>query len=252
MALARARVAARRTKDRWKSKQWYRILAPAAFNNQLLAETLADEPQKLEKRTLEATLHELTGDMKLMHVKVAFQVTDVVDNQAKTAFIGHSMTSDYVRRLTRRGNNKIPLVVDVQTQDGTRLRVKPFAVTDRRVQTSQGQEIRRIMARLTQESAKQKTLGAFLSDMLMGELQNRMYKEARKVHPVRRIELAKSEVITASELVDETPVFQRRDASEASEAPAAEAAETPEAPISADAGEEGGAKKVEDVSGEEE
>src|SRR5437867_7076045 len=98
MALARARQAARRTKDKWKAKNWYKVVAPAAFNSHLLAETLADEAAKLEKRTIEVTLNELTGDMKQMHIKLTFQVSEVVDLTAKTQFVGHTMTSDYTRR----------------------------------------------------------------------------------------------------------------------------------------------------------
>jgi len=242
MALARARQAARRVKDRWKSKQWYKVTAPPAFNNQLLAETLADEPDKLKGRTVEATLQDLTGDMKQMHVKLAFQVSEVVDSNARTHFVGHAMTSDYVRRLVRRGNSKIPLVLDLRTKDGSRIRVKPFAVTDRRCQTTQAQEIRRVMTRLITESAERNNLSGFLQDMLVGDLNDRMFKEARKIHPLRRVEVAKSEILAAPTIeVDETPIIKPQ-------APEAEPAAEP-APAT-DAGEEGGA--VEDVAGEEE
>src|SRR5689334_20841761 len=105
MALARARVAARRTKDKWKAKNWYKVTAPASFNGAMLAETLSDEAEKVTGRTVEVTLNELTGDMKQMHVKLDFQVTEVVDLNARTKFVGHTMTSDYIRRLTRRGNS---------------------------------------------------------------------------------------------------------------------------------------------------
>ena len=243
MALARARVAARRTKDRWKSKNWYKVTAPAAFNNAVLAETLADESEKLQGRTLEVPLNDLTGDMKQMHIKLTFQVGEVVDFQAKTTYVGHTMTSDYIRRLTRRGNSKIPAVFDLKTKDGSRVRVKPFAVTDRRCQTTQAQEIRRIMGSLLTESAEKNTLSGFLADILLCELTNRMFKEARKVHPLRRIEIAKSEILAAPTIeVDETPVFKPAEP-EAEGAPAAEAAP-------ADAGEEG-AKVVEDLGEEE-
>lgn len=208
MALARARIAARKTKDRWKSKQWYKLTAPPAFNGAVLAETLSDEAEKLQNRTVEVTLNELTGDMKQMHIKVNFQVREVVDTQAKTVYVGHSMTSDYTRRMVRRGNSKIPAVFDVTTQDGSRVRVKPFAVTDRRCQTGQNQEIRKAMGRVLEEAASKNTLGAFLADMLVGELTNRMFKETRKVYPVRRVEIAKSEMIEASSLVDETPTIK--------------------------------------------
>lgn len=208
MALARARQAARRVKDRWKAKTWYKVTAPASFQQKLIGETMADESSKLLGRRVETTLHDLTGDMKLMHVKIYFQITDVVDTEAKTSFAGHTMTSDYVRRLTRRGHTKIPAVFDVRTKDGSRLRVKPFAVADRRCQTTQAQTMRKIMQDMITEAAEKSTLNAFLRDVLMGDLNTRVYKECRKIHPLRRIEIAKTELVQAPAVeVDETPVF---------------------------------------------
>jgi small subunit ribosomal protein S3Ae len=234
MALARARTQARRVKDRWKSKQWYKVTAPAAFSNAVLAETLADEPDKLAGRTVEATLHELTGDMKQMHVKLYFQVKEVQDLNAKTEFVGHNMTSDYTRRLVRRGNSRIPVVLDLQTKDGSRIRVKPFAVTDRRCQTTQGQEIRRIITRMLTESAEKNTLAGFLQEILVGDLNQRMFNAARKIHPVRRIEIAKSEILSAPTIeADETPIIRKvepsdePEAAEATDAPVEEASEAP-------------------------
>jgi small subunit ribosomal protein S3Ae len=253
MALARARTQARRVKDRWKSKQWYKITAPNAFSNTVLAETLADEPDKLMARTVESTLHELTGDMKQMHVKLFFQVREVTDLNARTEFVGHTMTSDYIRRLVRRGNSKIPLVLDLKTKDGSRIRVKPFAVTDRRCQTTQGQQIRRIMTDMLTESAEKNTLAGFLQEILVGDLNNRLFNAARKIHPVRRIEIAKSEILSAPTIEsDETPIIRM-----ASNEPAA--TDSPEAAVegaegaapATDAAAEGA--KVEDLAaGDEE
>lgn len=208
MALARARQAARRTKDRWKAKQWYQISAPAAFSSKVIGETLADEPDKLMGRTAETSMFDLTGDMKQMHIKLHFQVKEVQDNNAKAAYIGHEMTSDYVRRLTRRGATKISAVFDLRTKDGSRIRVKPFAITDRRSQTTQAQAIRAIMQETLAESAQSHSLSGFLADLLVGDLTSRIYKEARKVHPVRRIEVAKAEVLKAPSVeIDETPII---------------------------------------------
>ncbi len=209
MALARSRQAARRVKDRWKAKQWYKVVAPIAFNNHVLAETLADDPAKLEGRRVEATLQELTGDFKQMHVKLNFKVAEVSGNQAKTVFDGHAHTSDYVRRLTRRGAGKVSAVFDVKTKDGSRVRVKPFAITDRRAQTTKMQEIRRIMKDRIETAAAEQNLSAFLADVLVGDLTNRIYKDARKIHPVRRVEIAKTEMLTAPAIeVDETPLIK--------------------------------------------
>lgn len=207
MALARSRQAARRVKDRWKAKQWYKIQAPVSFNEHVIGETMADEPEKVLGRSAEATLHDLTGDMRQMHVKLFFRVNDTVDSLAKTEFIGHTMTSDYVRRLTRRGQTKISAVFDVKTKDGSRLRVKPFAVTDRRAQTTAAQAIRALMQDVITKAAAENSLTAFLKEVLVGDLSNAIYKEARKIHPVRRVEIAKTEVVKAPTIVDETPVI---------------------------------------------
>lgn len=259
MALARARTQARRVKDRWKSKQWYKVTAPAAFSNVVLAETLSDEPDKLQGRTVETTLHELTGDMKQMHVKLTFQVKTVTDLNAQTEFVGHDMTSDYTRRLVRRGNSRVPVTLDLTTKDGSRIRVKPFAVTDKRCQTTQGQEIRRIMSRMLTESAEKNTLGGFLAEILVGDLNQRIFTATRKIHPVRRIEIAKSEILQAPTIeADETPIIQRNEpAAEPAEGAPAEGAPAEgvegAAPAAATiaAGGEGG--KVEDLAaGDEE
>lgn len=215
MALARSRQAARRVKDRWKAKQWYKVVAPASFHDHVIAETLADDPVKLQGRRLESTLQDFTGDMRQMHVKLYFQVQDVQDRTAKAAFVGHAMTSDYVRRLTRRGNTKIPLVLDLKTKDGSRVRVKPFAISDRRCQTTQAEEIRRTMTRMLQEAASTQTLNGFLHEVLIGELNQKIFREARKIHPLRRIEIAKTEILKAPTVeTDETPVIAAPQAEE--------------------------------------
>lgn len=228
MALARARQAARRVKDRWKAKQWYNVIAPTAFNSKPMGETMADEPEKLIGRIVDTTMHELTGDMKQMHVKIAFRINEVVDSQAKTVFIGHEMTSDYIRRLTRRGHTKISAVFDVKTNDGSRIRVKPFAVSDRRCQTTQAQIIRKMMQDMITASAAENSTTGFLKDILVGDLTGRIYKDARKIHPLRRIEVAKTEVLRAPTIeVDETPIIV--DAPEPVAAPEVEETEEAEA-----------------------
>src|SRR3989304_2502464 len=101
-AQKKTRTSARKIKDRWKAKGWYNILAPEMFNKQLLGETIADEPGKVMGRIAEVTVQDLTGDFSKMHIKLQFKVHHVQGQDALTQFIGHDMTSDYVRRLTRR------------------------------------------------------------------------------------------------------------------------------------------------------
>lgn len=194
MVKARARVAAKKVKDKWKAKEWYKVLAPEYFGSTLIAETLADDPEKVRGRTTEVSLQELNGDFKQMHIKLHFQASTVTGFEAKSQFVGHSLTSDYIRRMTRRNHSKIGLVKDYTTKDGGVVRVKPFAITDRRVQSSQEKAVREAMDKILTEQAAEMPFSEFVREVVDGKMAGKMYKAAKPIYPVRRIEIYKSEV----------------------------------------------------------
>ncbi len=215
-----ARLAARKVKDKWRSKQWYTIRAPGIFNEAEIGETLADEPDKLEGRIAEATLQDVTGDFSKQHVKCNFKIRGVRGNDAVTTFDGHDLTSDYVRRLIRRGHSKIDDTIDTTTADGFTVRLKPMVVTERRVQASQGTAIRKIARDVIEKRAKQPYSG-LVKELLQGDIAKEIYDECRLIMPLKRVEIRKSELLSepqdAVELLD---VF----------APPEEAEEEPEEP----------------------
>jgi small subunit ribosomal protein S3Ae len=131
-----AKPAARKVKDRWKAKEWYKIQAPMMFNQAVLGETPSSDATSLIGRTTEVTVHDLTGDFSKMHVKLRFRVNDVRGLEAHTVFIGQDLTSDYIRRLTRRKKTKTDHVIDVVTKDSYKVRIKPMSITDKRIPPS--------------------------------------------------------------------------------------------------------------------
>ena len=98
----KTRGSSRKVKDKWKSKEWYKLRAPRMFNEAEIGETPSADPAFILGRTVEVTVQELTGDYSKMNIKLKFKVTDVDGYDAKTVFVGHELTSEYVRRLTRR------------------------------------------------------------------------------------------------------------------------------------------------------
>src|SRR5437870_12232418 len=146
MAEKKSRAAARKIKDKWNAKVWYNRLAPQMFTKQVLGETPTDTPDKLVGRVTCVTVQGLTGDFSKMHIKLAFRVSQVQGQDALTQFVGHDMTSDYIRRLTRRKRTRTDLTVDGVTKDGWNVRVKPMAITDRRRQWSKQRLVRTMTA----------------------------------------------------------------------------------------------------------
>ena len=229
MAEKKTRAAARKIKDKWKSKVWYNLLAPEMFNKQLIGETLADEPSKLVGRIAEVTVQDLTGDFSKMHIKLSFRVNHVQGQDALTEFIGHDMTSDYIRRLTRRKRTRTDLTVDVVTKDNWKLRVKPMAITDRRIQASKQRAIRALMGKVVRDAAASTSIGEFVRAVIAGDLAKAVAGAAKTIQPVSRVEIRKSEVFAFGEIPTPAP---------AEAAPAAEAEVPAEAPAASEAGPE--------------
>ena len=196
---ASARAAARKVKDRWRAKNWYRVLAPAMFEGIQIGETLSDNPDKLKGRILNVTLQQLTGDFSKMHIKLNFKIDSIKGSDAFSNFIGHSLTSDYIRRLTRRKRSKTDGVFDVNTKDGFVVRVKPMAVTENRIQTSQRHAIRMIMKNVISDYAKEKLISEFIRDMIAGDISTQIFKASKPIYPIKRVDIRRSEIMEIPE-----------------------------------------------------
>ena len=196
MAKARSRTAARKIKDKWKAKSWYNVLAPPSFDNITVADTLADNPNSLINRVTAVSLQDLTNDFRKSHIKLYFKIHRVEETNAYTQFAGHTLTSDYLRRMIRRRKSKIDGVYDVTTRDGATIRVKPFATTDKRIQNSQKKVVREAMKKTMYDQAKTSTLAEFVKNILDGRMGSEIYKSCKRLYPVKRVEIYKTEVIS--------------------------------------------------------
>jgi small subunit ribosomal protein S3Ae len=206
MAKARSRAAARKVKDKWKAKTWYNVLAPTSFDQVTVAETLADEPEKLKNRVSEVSLQDITNDFRKSHIKLYFEINEIEGTNAHTRFIGLTLTSDYLRRMIRRKRSKVDGIYDVRTKDGARVRIKPFATTDHRIQNSQKKVIRNIMKKTISDQARASTLSAFVKTIIDGKLGSEIYKNCKKIYPVKRVEIYKTHVLSHPTTIIEEPV----------------------------------------------
>lgn len=194
---------AKRIKDRWKAKNWYTLHAPQMFNRAVLGETPAEDDERIRDRVIEVTAHDLTGDFSKMHIKVQFRVERVQGSEVSTRYVGHDMTSDYIRRLTRRKRSRIDGTFDVKTKDGAVVRVKPMAITDRRIQNSKQAAIRKVMHRVVYEKAVKTGLADFVQAMIIGDLAKEIATACKTIQPIFRVEIRKSELLRRSSV--ETP-----------------------------------------------
>ncbi|MHC1631400.1 MAG: 30S ribosomal protein S3ae [Methanotrichaceae archaeon] len=178
-----------------KVKQWYKVVGPDMFGKSPVGETLAGDPSLLMGRVIETTLGELTNNFSKQNIKLKFKVDQVAGDSAYTKFVGHELTTDYVRSLVKRRTSRIDTIIDVTTGDGYKVRVKPSCFTVKRARTNQVKSIRSIATETTKEIAKDLDLNQFIQEVVLGRLSRDIYKNAKAIYPLRRVEIRKTEIL---------------------------------------------------------
>ncbi len=191
----RSRAAARKLKDKWRSKQWYSVVAPPIFEAREVGQTLTDDPQKLMGRNLEFSYQTLTGNYRQSHIKLNCKITGVSGLNANTSFSGHHLTMEYTKRLVQRRKSKMIGIMDVITKDGSKVRVKILLTTNRRTNSSKQSLILKATKEFTHRYARNRTFTQLVNDMLSNSLSIQVFKHVKPIYPVKRVEVYKSEVL---------------------------------------------------------
>jgi small subunit ribosomal protein S3Ae len=205
-----ARRSQRKAESR-KAKQWYKVISPEMFGRSPVGETVANDPERVVGRVIETTLGDLTNNFSKQNTKLRFRVDRVAGDSAYTRFVGHEMTTDYIRSLVKRRTSRIDAIVDVTTTDGYQVRVKPSCFTVKRARANQVKSIREISKQVVLQKASGLDLNQLIQEVVLGKLSLDIYKEAKMVYPLRRVEVRKTEIVAEPGIV----------------APAAPAPETP-------------------------
>jgi small subunit ribosomal protein S3Ae len=185
-----------RKADSRKAKLWYKVVSPEMFGRSPFGETIANDPERIVGRIVETTLGDLTNNFSKQNTKLKFRVDRVAGDSAYTKFLGHEMTSDYLRSLVKRRTSSIYAIVDVTTTDGYQVRVKPSCVTVKRARANQVKSIRELSKKVILERSKSLDLNQLIQDAVGGKISLDIYKEAKMIYPLRRVEVRKTEIVT--------------------------------------------------------
>src|SRR3989344_5115258 len=89
-----------------KGKVWIKILAPKFFEEKFLGETLANEPEQVLNRTVEAGAFEF-GNPEKFYFKIFFKVDGIDGSIARTKFFGHDCSRDFLARVVHYNATRI-------------------------------------------------------------------------------------------------------------------------------------------------
>lgn len=193
-----APVAAKKAKvmDKWKSKQWYTVLAPASFDSKEVAEIISSDENNLKNRVLSLSLGEVTGQhsQSAMFTSLKFRITDVKGKSAYTKMIGHEISPSYLRTLSRRNRSIISVVYDIKTKDDQTLRAKLIAITGSEVSQNTKKNIYNATMEELKKMNGESTFEQLMQEIVFGRFASKIFNRLKQITAMRRVEVKKSEL----------------------------------------------------------
>lgn len=179
-----------------KGKKWFTIVAPKMFNEMELAKTMAVDPSLLVNRRIAVSMINLTNDFSKYHMKFLFRIKKVDGDVAFTEFDGSECLKDYISRMVLRRVRRIDTVQSLKTKDGKKIRVKGLTVVSRRIKSDVKKAIRRNVMEMIKKEVEGSTLEEFIQKIISDEMKKKILRDNRKIYPVRKFVVRKTEVVS--------------------------------------------------------
>lgn len=172
-----------------KRKNWYKILAPKTFNEEFLGETAALEANMLIGRTVQTNLGRLIRDMKKQSINVTFEVNDIKGDNALTRLKRYEVAPASIKRMVRRGKNRIDYSFGCVTSDGKYVTIKPFILTMNLTKNSIKTRIRKLAEENLVKTISKMNYDNLVHEIVSTKLQKNVRSILSKIYPLRIFEI---------------------------------------------------------------
>ncbi|MBS3108316.1 hypothetical protein J4409_00425 [Candidatus Woesearchaeota archaeon] len=167
-----------------KKKKWYSIYAPSTFRGQHIGETMAVESSSLIGRTVYVNLMNLIEDPKKQNYRILFKVVKIEGEKAVSDLMSYEMILTYVKRMMRKGVEKIEDSFIVQSNDNIKIQVKPMLLAKNKVKNSVATAIRKTARGFIGEMAGKQTYSDFMYGVALSKIQRQLRENINKVYPL--------------------------------------------------------------------
>ncbi len=187
--------------DKWKMKSWYSIIAPEYFEGREIGQLVSSDEANLKDRVMKIGLGDLTGSFSqsTAYTSLFFRVKEVKGKSAHVEFIGHELVPGYVRTLARRRRSVMNQIDDVVTKDGVPVRIKIICVSGVKVSEAVRADVRKTISASVKSLAKQTDFATLVQEMVFGKFSAKVFGTVKKIGPLKRVEVRKSEVLESFE-----------------------------------------------------
>jgi len=174
-----------------KRKRWIHVLASKLFRNEPIGEIPTAEPELLKGKLVTVSLMTLTRDMKKQNTNVKFIITNIQGDRANTELYGYYLNPTSIKRLVRRGKEKIGVSAIFKTSDNKKVRMMPLVIPRTKVKGSIATSFKRLAINYLTAYTAKTTFENIVRDLITNKLQRELKNELKKAYPVRILEVAK-------------------------------------------------------------
>ncbi len=170
-------------------KKWLQIRASKFFDSELLGECYVASPELLVGRTVAANLANLTGDIRQQSVTLKFIVNSMEGETGIADVIGYQMAASAIRRIVRRGSDRLDESFVCETSDGKKVRIKPMAITKTITNSAVHRSVRKMLINSLVQAVKKHTFDSLINEIITSKLQMAVKADLKKVYPLKAVEI---------------------------------------------------------------
>jgi len=189
-----------------KRKKLYSILAPGFLGERLIGDTFLESPLLMKGKTITTNLFNVLGDIKKQQIELNFLVDEIKENKGRTKIVQYKLANHYIKRLVRRGRNRIDDSFVVKDSKGAFLRIKTLIITNNKGSKSVRTDLLKKARYELSEILKKTTFENIIKEIIDYKLQKSLKQNLTKIFPIRQVEIRNIKIETGS--VKETKIHQ--------------------------------------------
>lgn len=170
-------------------KKWVSILAGFPFENAVIGETYIAEPEKLVGRPVTVNMAVLTDDPQRQKINCVFKISKLDGQNLLTEFTGYHFIPSSLRKLVRRGKDKVEDSFDAVTADGKKLRVKPFIITRGKIKGSVAASLHKAQRAFLLKTISSKKFEELVRELVQHKIQHELSAAVKKIYPAAAAEI---------------------------------------------------------------
>src|SRR3989338_8547941 len=151
-------------------KKWLPIKASKFFDSEMLGESYVVGSDQLMGRTVSANLANLTGDIRQQSVTLKFVVTSLDGEAGVADVVGYQMAASAIRRIVRRGSDRLDESFVCETSDGKKVRIKPMAITKTITNRAVHRSLRKMLVDSLVKIVKKHTFDSLINELITSKL----------------------------------------------------------------------------------